>query len=276
MKLSKLLRFAPAITATVVLLASQPVSQAASSFKDLNIEYGELKLALGSALAENKQLRESLAENANTLTENRQNLFEATAESATFKTQLTQIRLRMEALGVNAASGGNGILEQRLLSAINDLRAIVAERAKLSEAIIRLVDASSLYVKTATAGNPESRLTLESEIRNSDMVISASPGDPIAAPESEGIIGNSPRGRVVSVRDDLSLVVLNVGVNAGMRLGMPLQITRNDQVIGNVRVVDVRQKIVGAVIQNLSSEKSRIKVGDHLKLVAEQQIISTN
>lgn len=270
MKLSKLQRFAPATTALLVLLASPPVSHAASSFTDLNIEYGELKLALVSALAENKQLRESLAENAKTLTETRQSLFEATAESATFKTQLTQIRLRMEALGVNAASGGNGILEQRLLAAINDLRATVIDRARLSQAIVRLVDASSLYIKTATAGNPESRLTLESEIRNGNMVISASPGDPKMAPDGEGIAGNSPRGQVISVRDDLSLVVLNVGLNAGMRLGMPLQITRNEQIIGSVRIVDVREKIVGAVIQDLSSEKNRIRPGDHLKLAAEQ------
>ena len=56
----------------------------------------------------------------------------------------------------------------------------------------------------------------------------------------------------------------------GVRVGMPFQVTRDKRIIGSVRVVDVREMIAGAYIQNLSSEKDRIKVGDHLRVDARQ------
>lgn len=227
-------------------------------------------MALVNALAQNRQLSDSLAENAKMLTETRQSLAEATAESATYKTQLTQMKLRMEALGVNAASDDNKVLEQRLLAAINSLRTAISDKSKFSQALVRLVDASSLYVKTATAGSPEARLALESEIRNSNLALKAQTGEANSDTDVKGAKASYAGGRVVGVKDDLSLIVINVGINSGVRLGMPLQIMRDEQVIGSVRVVDVREKVVGAVIQNLSSEKQRIKVGDRLKVVADQ------
>jgi hypothetical protein len=47
-------------------------------------------------------------------------------------------------------------------------------------------------------------------------------------------------------------------------------VIRAGKLIGSVRVVDVREKIAGAYIQNLSSEKDRIQVGDRLKVDAHQ------
>jgi hypothetical protein len=45
---------------------------------------------------------------------------------------------------------------------------------------------------------------------------------------------------------------------------MPFRIVRGNNVIGNVQVVEVREKIAGAVIQHLSFEREQIKVGDRL------------
>jgi hypothetical protein len=50
---------------------------------------------------------------------------------------------------------------------------------------------------------------------------------------------------------------------------MPFQVIRADREVGVVRIVDVREKIAGAVVQNLSSEKDRIQVGDRLKVAAQ-------
>ena len=75
---------------------------------------------------------------------------------------------------------------------------------------------------------------------------------------------------VISIKEELSLVVANVGQKQGVKVGMPFQVLRGDQLIGTVRVVDARDKIAGAVIQNLTSEKDKIKVGDRLKVDAAQ------
>lgn len=51
---------------------------------------------------------------------------------------------------------------------------------------------------------------------------------------------------------------------------MPFRVVRSDSVIGNVQVVDVRENIAGAVIQNLNSEQNQIKVGDRLMVDARK------
>ena len=48
---------------------------------------------------------------------------------------------------------------------------------------------------------------------------------------------------------------------------MPFQVWRGERQIGLVRIVDVREKISGAVIQSLDP-KENIKVGDALRVDA--------
>jgi hypothetical protein len=51
---------------------------------------------------------------------------------------------------------------------------------------------------------------------------------------------------------------------------MPFQVVRGERIIGSVRIVDAREKVAGAVIQSLSSEKDKVQVGDRLKVAATQ------
>jgi hypothetical protein len=46
---------------------------------------------------------------------------------------------------------------------------------------------------------------------------------------------------------------------------MPLRVLRGDKIIAALRVIDVRQRICGAVIQEMGSGKEKIKVGDRLQ-----------
>jgi cell shape-determining protein MreC len=75
---------------------------------------------------------------------------------------------------------------------------------------------------------------------------------------------------VISIKEDLALVVANLGSRQGVKVGMPFQVRRGNAVVGTIRVVDVREKIAGAVIQSLSSETQKIEVGDRLKVDAQQ------
>jgi hypothetical protein len=53
---------------------------------------------------------------------------------------------------------------------------------------------------------------------------------------------------------------------------MPMRVMRGDRRIATLRVVDVRQKICGAVIQEMDSKKERIKVGDRLQVDAQPNV----
>ncbi len=73
---------------------------------------------------------------------------------------------------------------------------------------------------------------------------------------------------VISLKDDLALVVINIGRRQGVQRGMPFDVLRKSRVVGTVRVVDVREHIAGAVIQDLNSGQEPIKFGDHLRVAA--------
>ncbi len=53
---------------------------------------------------------------------------------------------------------------------------------------------------------------------------------------------------------------------------MPMRVMRGEQKIATLRVVDVRQRICGAVIQEMVSEKEQIKVGDRLQVDAHSNV----
>ena len=79
-------------------------------------------------------------------------------------------------------------------------------------------------------------------------------------------------GNVISVKDEWSLVVGNIGEKHGVKMGMPMRVMRADKQIATLRVVDVRQRICGAVIQKMDSEKEKIKVGDRLQADARKDV----
>lgn len=268
MKFSTLsLKFAVLVAGLELLLVARLGAQAKGSFSDLDIEYRELRVTLEKVLGENKQLRDALAETQKTLTDMRKNLATSSGESEIFKRQAMDLKLRIEALGLDTAGGSNAKLEQRLLTAVSDLRVIAEEKKKLSEAIVRLAESASLYARTATGAAPETRLALEAEIRNANLALGSASPNAIEVSSTHSTISD---GRAISVRDDLALVVMNLGSKQGVKVGMPFQVIRGEKLVGSVRVVDVREKISGAVIQNLSSEKERIQVGDRLKVDARR------
>jgi hypothetical protein len=166
---------------------------------------------------------------------------------------------------VETASGNSSKLEQRLLAAVASLQAATQQKRALTEALVRLSDSASLFARTSTAVDPQSRLALETEIRNATAALSGRTEE-----HTNEATPSLISGTAVSVKGDLALVVVNLGSKHGLRVGMPFQVSRGDKNIGSVTVVDVRDKISGAVIQHLASEQDPIKVGDHLKVAAVQ------
>jgi hypothetical protein len=51
---------------------------------------------------------------------------------------------------------------------------------------------------------------------------------------------------------------------------MPFQVYRDGKLINTIKIVDVREKISGGVIQSLTTESFRIEKGDTLKVVAHK------
>ena len=58
----------------------------------------------------------------------------------------------------------------------------------------------------------------------------------------------------------------NIGSQQGVKIGMPFQIQRGNHLVARARVVDVREKISGAVIEEYGSNTEKVKVGDTMHI----------
>jgi hypothetical protein len=192
-------------------------------------------------------------------------LAESNAEAELFRRKYSDLELRMEALGLESASKDRAKLEQRLLAAVSDLRLAQEERDEFRDQMLRTNEAVLRYLKTSQGGDAQARMDVETQLRATNQLVS---GSTTVAPETEPSLMD---GSVISVKDEWSFVVANLGEKQGVKIGMPLRVLRGDRRIATVRVVDVRQRICGAVIQEMDSKES-IKVGDRLQVDARPDV----
>jgi hypothetical protein len=75
-------------------------------------------------------------------------------------------------------------------------------------------------------------------------------------------------GKVSAFEPKIGCVVINLGMKHGVKVGMPFKVTRENKLIGLIRIVDARQGFAGGVIQNLTSAKETIRPGDTVKVEA--------
>ena len=122
-------------------------------------------------------------------------------------------------------------------------------------------------LKTSQGGDAQARMEVEAQLRSTNELLAKSSSEATASSVERPTLMD---GSVISVKEEWSLVVGNLGELQGVKMGMPLRVVRGDKLIATLRVVDVRQKICGAVIQERISDK--IKVGDRLQVDARQNV----
>ena len=212
--------------------------------------------------AENEALRrrnESNKETIHTLTES---LAVANVECEVFRRQSGELKLRMEALGLAAVGDNKEALEQRLLQAVRDLALVRDEKDKLSERLVALSESVMLYLKTATNSDAKLRLEIEAQLREANKSV----GDTAAqdAGQNTDASADLSHGRVLSFKEEYSLIVVNLGSKAGVKVGTPFLVTRDGKLVAKARVVDVRERYSGAIIEEYGSAKEKVKVGDQM------------
>lgn len=240
------------------LLAADPKDHG-----NLDIEFSEAKLTLDAVTQENQALRRQVEEARASLRTVTESLAISNGEAEVFRRQCGELKMRLEALGLDAG-GDKGKLEQRLLKAVSDLRVVQAEKDKLAEQLVRLSETVVRFVKSAVTTNADARMEVEQQMRATSEALGVKPQQAV---EAAPVPATLTDGMVISVKEEYALVVANLGSRQGVRMGMPFQVWRGDDRIALVRVVDVREKIAGAVIQDLS-DKQKIRVGDRLRVDA--------
>jgi hypothetical protein len=239
-----------------------------SSVSDSNLETAEAKVTSETLLSQNDFLRKQLSldrETQKTLTDS---LVVSNAEAELFRRKYSELQLRMDALGVESVSKDRAKLEQRLLKAVSDLQLMNKEKEAYREQLLKLTETVLRYVKSTESTDPEARMGVEAQLRATNQLLAAKDGNS----PSEEVVPDLMGGKVLSVKEEWSLVVGDLGARQGVKLGMPLRVVRAGKTIATLQVVDVREKISGAVIQELDLGKVKIKVGDRLQVDARQNI----
>src|SRR5437879_1722414 len=219
-----------------------------SSLSESKIENAEQKITVESPLAQNEDLRKGL-----------------TGQADVFRLTYSDWELRMEALGLASANKDRTKLEQRLLAAVSDLRLTQKERDEFRDQLLGLDEALLRYLQTSQGGDAQARMDVEMQLRKTSELVGGSTSAAAQEPQPSLMDGS-----VVSVKDEWSFVVANIGEQHGVKIGMPLRVMRGDQKIATLRVVDVRQRICGAVMED--SGKEKIKVGDRLQADARSNV----
>jgi len=260
------LQFSTLLMMGCVMLARGLAAEGNSSLSESKIENAEQAVTAETLLAQNEQLRKQLSIEQESLRSLTSSLAESNAEAELFRRKYSDLQLRMEALGLASANKDRAKLEQRLLSAVSDLHLAQKERDEYRDQMLRLNEAMLHYLKTSQSSDAQARMGVETQLRSTNQLATKSRNAP-----------DSPRpslmeGSVISLKEEWSFVVGNLGEKQGVKIGMPMRVMRDDRKIATLRVVDLRQKICGAVIQEMDSEKEKIKVGDRLQVDAQPSV----
>jgi predicted RNase H-like nuclease (RuvC/YqgF family) len=249
-----------------LLTAGTVQAQGDSSFSESKIESAAHTPASEASLQQDEQLQKQLSIAQESLKALTSSLAESNAEAEELRRKYSDLELRMEALGLASANKDKAKLEQRLLAAVSDLQLAQKERNEYRDQMLRLNEAVLCYLRTSQGGDAKARMDVEAQLRSVNTLITKSASAP-DVPEPGLMDGN-----VISVKEEWSFVVGNLGERQGVKIGMPMRVMRDDRKIATLRVVDVRQKICGAVIQEMDSKKEKIRVGDRLQVDAQADV----
>jgi len=186
----------------------------------------------------------------------------ANAESSQLKESYEKLRGLLEGLGIGALETSADQVQNRLLTALSDLRVLDGQKRQVSESLVALAEASMIFAKTAQSSDEEARKGLDKALESSDRILrSASVGaaDPV-------VVKSLHDSRVVSMKSELGVAVLDVGAKDGVKPGMPFEIYREDKPVAKVIVTEVRAGVSGAIVQELMNNADPVKVGDRGKV----------
>jgi hypothetical protein len=161
----------------------------------------------------------------------------ANSEAEVFKRQVETLQTQLEAFGLSGASREANKVEQRLLAAVRDLRLLKQKNDEARDQLVRLIESVQVLIKSSESVDPAARLNVEAELRKTSEIL----GNP-AAPAPNTIEPSLMDALVVDIKPELALVVGNIGSRAGVQIGMPFEVWRDNKRIANVKAVDVREK----------------------------------
>jgi len=184
----------------------------------------------------------------------------ATREAEQYRIRYRDLLVRVESLGL-ATIRSDSALEDRVIKAVRERQHYLDRNQASLEQIMRLSEAVVDYLKVSNCSDPEVRLKLEAQLRKADEVLGFGEMRQIER-DGRRSLGE---GHVVGYKAELRLAVVDIGLQSGVKVGMPLNIVRKDRLLGTALVVDVRDNVAGALVQEYFRDGDRVEVQDRVE-----------
>ncbi len=261
---SRLLRTSLVIATLAVLSGVGNSQEKASGSATDSLEVRELRAALELSQAEARREKQRADEAEARRRAAAESLAEAVRVSEEQLASAHESELKLQALGMAGISGEANSLDQRLLKAVRDLDISGQDLEAHREALRNL---SETFLKVL-----QEQKDLPKGLRTEADRALAKAGEVMAKTNTGAQPGATDLtdSRVVSIDGGIGLVVFDAGRRTGLRVGTPVAILRGEAPLFSALVVDVRDSISGAVLQDRMAANGEVEVGDRVRLLPEQ------
>lgn len=188
-------------------------------------------------------------------------LFTANADAEASQRELEARQKRDAALGLEALTSDEKELQQRLVTALGSLYRAEQERKQAFESLADLITGIEKTLK-------EIKLPTEKRQKLSDQLQAAKTVILEREKQKQGVLNaNLLEAEVIGYEPKFNLVVLNIGWVHEVKAGMVFEIGTPTEVKALCRVVDVRKRLSGALVEKIF--KDELVLGDtaRVKLV---------
>jgi hypothetical protein len=191
------------------------------------------------------------------------NLASANTESEYFREQWTELKLRDEALGVEALTVDESKTQDKLVQAVKELYQSEMKRREALVLLDKLLSTTDQMLQTAPNYDPKVRADYEVASRGAKAYLAGRTGAAIP-------LGTSlSDGQIVDTNPELNAVILNLGKNQGVKEGMIFLIYQDNVQVGTVKVVLARDLVSAGQVESLKPD-AVLKTGDRAAVEGAQ------
>jgi hypothetical protein len=221
---------------------------AAEEAQPLAAAADELHVVVSALTSDNQRLKTELEQRETIIRLLTENLAIARTESELFQKKWSDAQLRAQTLGVNFVDETATQAQRQLVESVRALYLAEAEQQRLIEQLQRLLDAI------------QKQGDVSGELARTKALL-ATREQPTSGQTGKAAEGTLESAVVLDANPNLRLVVLNIGLLQGARVGMPLVVLRGDRVVAELRIMEVRKRICGALIER-TEKKVTLRAGD--------------
>ena len=180
----------------------------------------------------------------------------ARADADEARKQLREVSMRLEALGGTALGGQ----EEKLIEIASMLESTRTELDEVRQGSLRLAAAVAEYKRNAMVEDETARQALEAALQELEVALG------LRQKQQSELDGTLDEAKVLSIDTESGLIVINAGSKGGVKVGMPMEISRGNQLIADTMVTDVRKSVSGLLVQRHLNPVLSIAVGDRVSV----------